>query len=342
MRCLGMIGGAVSHTSHPTNQPTNQPAHETYKTSHLIPAFSPWRLSYLYLQVPPPYITPTNQSFAHSHPSSLIHLHSTNQPTHTNHRIASQLHQRKHSSSTLLFLHHGVKKRLYLSPPDPDIVTRQTHVTRYIPESPSPSPPAVEYITLPPRPPPAIIQLPPPPPPTLPPAPMPPPFPAPVYSLPPLRRPSPPPLRRPSPEPEFIEVIAVSEDEKDDKKKKKKKKNKDKHHHRSKSRSSISSHSRSRSRSHHRHRDDDELSSRYNDRDSHRDVEESRDREVYIERERYIPYPVPMEPQYKTYRYVDAPRSPARRRASPSPPRFVEEDRERDYIRIKDREYRYD
>ncbi len=66
----------------------------------------------------------------------------------------------------------------------------------------------------------------------------------------------------------------------------------------------------------------------------------SRDHEVYIERERIVPvrvpvpYPVQAEPQYDTYRYIEAPRRYEPRRRSPDQHEIVIEDhRRRRYIR---------
>jgi hypothetical protein len=70
---------------------------------------------------------------------------------------------------------------------------------------------------------------------------------------------------------------------------------------------------------------------------------DERERELIIERDRYVPVPVRRE--YETYRYVEGP--PQRRYlpAPPSPPRRIEEDRERITINIEDRrrarEYHY-
>ena len=53
---------------------------------------------------------------------------------------------------------------------------------------------------------------------------------------------------------------------------------------------------------------------------------DSREREVYIERERIVPVPVRVQPEFETFRYVDAPR----RWSPPSPPRReVSQERER-------------
>ncbi|GAW20695.1 hypothetical protein ANO14919_102040 [Xylariales sp. No.14919] len=75
-------------------------------------------------------------------------------------------------------------------------------------------------------------------------------------------------------------------------------------------------------------------SSRSSKRHSH-----SRDREVYIERERVVPvrvavpYPVQAEPQYDTFRYVEAPRRYEPRRRSPDHEIVIEDHRRRQYIR---------
>ncbi|KLU85071.1 hypothetical protein MAPG_04103 [Magnaporthiopsis poae ATCC 64411] len=106
---------------------------------------------------------------------------------------------------------------------------------------------------------------------------------------------------RPS-EPETIDVISVDVDPKPEKKKKKKK---EKRHHTRRERS------RSSSRSSHSH-------------------------EVYVERERIVPMPVPVvvrrEPEYETFRYVEAapPRPMRYLPAPPSPPRSRSRSRDSD------------
>ncbi|TGJ79382.1 hypothetical protein E0Z10_g9383 [Xylaria hypoxylon] len=77
-------------------------------------------------------------------------------------------------------------------------------------------------------------------------------------------------------------------------------------------------------------------SSRSGKRHSH-----SRDREVYIERERVVPvpvrvpvpYPVQAEPQYDTFRYIEAPRRYEPRHQSPDREIIIEDHRRRRYIR---------
>ncbi|KAI8635399.1 hypothetical protein F5Y19DRAFT_10561 [Xylariaceae sp. FL1651] len=65
----------------------------------------------------------------------------------------------------------------------------------------------------------------------------------------------------------------------------------------------------------------------------------SREREVYIERERIVPvrvpvpYPVQVEPEYDTYRYVEAPRRYEPRRRSLDQEIVIEDHRRRRYIR---------
>ncbi|KAK7226622.1 hypothetical protein V2G26_014625 [Clonostachys chloroleuca] len=137
---------------------------------------------------------------------------------------------------------YGVKKRLYLSHPEPDVAVVRKSVTRFIP---------------------------------------------------PERKPSPPPR---IPEKIEIDVISVDVDPPTPRRK------------------------RSRSRS------------------KRRSPRESRELERVIERDHFIPvpYPVEVEPQYDTFRYVEGPR---RYEPSPSPPppprRAIEEDTR---IRISDRE----
>ncbi|KAI1161383.1 hypothetical protein F5B18DRAFT_628363 [Nemania serpens] len=67
----------------------------------------------------------------------------------------------------------------------------------------------------------------------------------------------------------------------------------------------------------------------------------SRDCEVYVERERLVPvpvrvpvpYPVPAEPQYDTFRYVEAPRHYEPRRRSLDHDIIIEDHHRRHYIR---------
>ncbi|KAL3962017.1 hypothetical protein ACCO45_003540 [Purpureocillium lilacinum] len=69
---------------------------------------------------------------------------------------------------------------------------------------------------------------------------------------------------------------------------------------------------------------------------------ETREKEVYIERDRFVPVPVPVpvceQPRYETYRYVEPP--PRRPALPPPPPRRrspVEEEQQRITINIDDR-----
>ncbi|KAK9778424.1 hypothetical protein AB5N19_00401 [Seiridium cardinale] len=135
-------------------------------------------------------------------------------------------------------------------------------------------PPPKPIVIPQPEPEPVIVAPPPPPPPVIvapPPPPPPPPAPEPVIVAPP-----PPP---PPPPEDTIEVIAVDVDP-----------SVKSHKSHKSSKSSRSSRSRSHSRV------------------------DSREREVYIEREKLVPvrvpvpYPVRAEPDYETFRYVDAPR----------------------------------
>lgn len=71
----------------------------------------------------------------------------------------------------------------------------------------------------------------------------------------------------------------------------------------------------------------------------------SRSREVYIEREKLVPIRVPVpvpvrqEPQYDTFRYVDAPRRPSPPRICPPPEREDERMRIMIHDRRREREY---
>jgi len=73
-----------------------------------------------------------------------------------------------------------------------------------------------------------------------------------------------------------------------------------------------------------------------------RDRRESFEREVYIERDRFVPvpYPVREEPQYETFRYVDAPRrhAPQRIEYREEPQRRMIEDETRIHITDRERE----
>lgn len=156
----------------------------------------------------------------------------------------------------MLYIGHAYKKRLYLSNPPPDDITKRTRITRYIPPAPLECMPVI--------------------------------LPDPV----PERCPTPPPcLPEPKVEVEIdpIDVIAVDFDDEDERPKC------------PSSRSSRGSRSKcSSARS------------------------TTREKEVYIERERFVPVPVPVpvpvrcEPRYHTFRYVDAPPR------IPSPPRIPE------------------
>lgn len=144
----------------------------------------------------------------------------------------------------------------------------------------------------------------PPPPPPCPPieAPAPPPPPPPPVCPEPLPPPPPPPAE-PEPEPDPIDVIAVDVDPSPPKKPKKKK-----------------SRSKSRSKS--------------------RDRDYEHDYERVVERDHYIPYPVRAEPQYETFRYVDAPRrwSPPQREPEPQRRPLMLEDEHQIRIRMRDQE----
>ncbi|KAI0107610.1 hypothetical protein GGR51DRAFT_516200 [Nemania sp. FL0031] len=77
----------------------------------------------------------------------------------------------------------------------------------------------------------------------------------------------------------------------------------------------------------------------YNSSRSSKRHSNSRDREVFIERERVVPvrvpvpYPVQVEPQYDTFRYVEAPRRYEPRRRSPEHEIIIEDQHRRRYIR---------
>lgn len=170
---------------------------------------------------------------------------------------------------------------------------------------PAPSPPPPPPVIVEPPPPPPVLALPPPPPP-----------PPPVFERPPppVFLPPPPP---PPPARDEIDVIAVDVEPSEKSKS---------------SRRSSSSSSSSSSKS-----------SKKTSRSQSRSRYDERERELIIERDRYVP--VPVRRDYETYRYVEGP--PQRRYlpAPPSPPRRLEEDRERITINIEDRrrarEYHY-
>jgi hypothetical protein len=111
--------------------------------------------------------------------------------------------------------------------------------------------------------------------------------------------PSPPALPEPEPECDSIEVIAVDVEP------------------------SVRSHKSSKS----------SKSSRSSRSRSHGRVDT---REVYIEREKLVPvpmpYPVRVEPDYETYRYVDAPRRYEPRRRSHEREIIIEDHRSRHYL----------
>ncbi|KAL2275913.1 hypothetical protein FJTKL_01460 [Diaporthe vaccinii] len=169
---------------------------------------------------------------------------------------------------------------------------------------PAPAPPSPPPVVVEPPPPPPVLALPPPPPP-----------PPPVFM-----RPPPPVFLPPPPAPpsrDEIDVIAVDVEPSEKSKS---------------SRRSSSSSSSSSSKS-----------SKKTSRSQSRSRYDERERELIIERDRFVP--VPVRRDYETYRYVEGP--PQRRYlpAPPSPPKRLEEDRERITINIEDRrrarEYHY-
>ncbi|KAI0136139.1 hypothetical protein F4776DRAFT_624610 [Hypoxylon sp. NC0597] len=200
--------------------------------------------------------------------------------------------------------YHKYKKVLYLEPPINGSKTVRTRVTTIVP------PPAPAR-TPSPSPPPVMLPEPKPQPPPVFVEPLPPPPPPPAPAPAPVYYPPPPP---PEPEQTEIEVIAVDIDPDQSS---------------TSGRSSRSSSSKRSSRS--------SKSSRSSGR-------HGRDREVYIERERFVPVRVPVpyhvhhveieQPQQDSFRYIEAPRryEPSRRR-SPDHEIVIEDHRHRKYIR---------